>query len=48
LNISEVNGHRRVQFTVDATAREHKMIMTELRRDQHITSIQSYGAQERD
>lgn len=48
LNISEVNGHRRVQFTVAANARDHKMIVTELKRDQHISSVQSYGVQERE
>jgi putative Mg2+ transporter-C (MgtC) family protein len=48
LHISDSDGHRRVQFTVDATAREHKLILDELKRDQHVTTVHSFGAQERD
>lgn len=48
LQLSELDGHRRVQFKVEATARDHKMILTELKSDHHISSVQSFGAQERD
>ena len=48
LQISQVDGVRRVQFTVEATARDHKSIMADLKKNTHITAVQSFESQERD
>jgi putative Mg2+ transporter-C (MgtC) family protein len=48
LQIMHEEGEQRVQFTVEATSRDHKLIYEQLRRDRNVMTVHSFGAQERD
>jgi putative Mg2+ transporter-C (MgtC) family protein len=48
LQVSHEEGEQRVQFTVEGTVRDHKMIFEDLRRNRDVRTVHSFGAEERD
>ena len=48
LEISHLGEEQRVQFTVDATPRDHNNIYEQLRRNLNVRAVHSFGVQERE
>lgn len=48
LEISHIGEVQRVQFTVEATPRDHSLIYEQLRRNGNVRTVHSFGAQERE
>jgi putative Mg2+ transporter-C (MgtC) family protein len=48
LQMSDTGGQQRVQFTVDATQRDHNLVYEQLRRNANVRAVHCFGAQERE
>lgn len=48
IQLSTLDKEYRVQFAVETTPRQHRIITEELRRDPNVRSVEGFGAQERD